>query len=73
MIHGISLGGPLPLTVTTVNLVATLKVGPVDFIVLYNKYWDPLYDGMPGCTPTGTEIGCSTSFAMRVSILPDAA
>lgn len=46
-----------------------VRVGPQDFIVTYNKYWDPLYDGMPGCDSTGTTLGCSTAFAMHVSIV----
>lgn len=46
-----------------------VRVGPCDFIVTYNKYWDPLYDGMPGCDSTGTKLGCSTAFAMHVSIV----
>ena len=46
-----------------------VRVGPRDFLVLYNKYWDELYDGMPGCNPSGDSLGCSTAFAMRVSIV----
>ena len=46
-----------------------VRVGPRDFLVLYNKYWDELYDGMPGCNPSGSGLGCSTAFAMRVSIV----
>ena len=46
-----------------------VRVGPRDFLVLYNKYWDELYDGMPGCNPSGDGLGCSTAFAMRVTIV----
>ena len=46
-----------------------VRVGPREFLVLYNKYWDELYDGMPGCNPSGDSLGCSTAFAMRVGIV----
>jgi hypothetical protein len=40
-----------------------------DFMVTYNRYWDPLFDGMPGCDGTdGNGLGCSTGFGMRVTI-----
>ena len=39
--------------------------------MLYNKYWDPLFNGMPGCDSTGNGLGCSTAFAMHVSIERD--
>ena len=40
-----------------------------DFMVTYNRYWDPLFDGMPGCDGTdGNGLGCSTGFGMQVTI-----
>jgi hypothetical protein len=45
-----------------------IPLGARQFMVTYNRYWDPMFDGMPGCDSTGTGLGCSTAFGMRVSI-----
>lgn len=56
----------------TQSYTGLVRVGEGDFLVLYNKYWPPLSDGMAGCNANGAAnaLGCSTAFAMRVSIEP---
>ena len=42
-----------------------VQVGPADFLVLYNKYWPELYDGMPGCNPSGDQLGQHLSCVLQ--------
>ena len=51
-----------------------MQVDDTSFVVTYNKYWPALFNGENGCQGSDpTKVGCSTGFAMRVSLHPPAA
>ena len=48
-----------------------MQVGDDSFVVTYNKYWPKLFNGESGCQGADpTKVGCSTGFAMRISLRP---
>jgi hypothetical protein len=48
-----------------------MQVDDASFVVTYNKYWAPLFNGEDGCQGSDPlKIGCSTGFSMKVSLRP---